>query len=245
MTTTSSTEQRTGTRVRAWDLPTRVFHWLLVFCLISAWVSFRYAEVLGDFNMRWHRWNGYAVLVLLVFRLIWGFVGSSTSRWSAFVRWPWIAAQYALDLMRGRDRHYLGHNPLGTYMILALLAAVAVQAGLGLFTVEHNDTGAFGPLYRLVSEASYKKLSHWHLWTFYYVVLPLIVLHIVANTLYGLIKNDPLISAMVTGQKPASSFEDAPEAVIVTQVWLRAFVSLLAAAVVVFGGILLLGGRLL
>jgi cytochrome b len=245
MNTDTQAAAHTPGRVRVWDIPTRLFHWTLLFCIASAWVSFRYSEAIGDETMRWHRWNGYAILILLVFRVIWGFAGSSTSRWSAFVRWPWTAAGYALDLARGRDRHYLGHNPLGTYMILGLLAAVGVQAGLGLFTVEHNDTGAYGPLYRIVSEATYKMLSRWHLWTFYWVVLPLIALHIIANTIYAFVKKDPLIRAMVTGDKPAGDYEDASEANIVANVSMRAFACLLAAIVLVFGSIALLGGRLL
>ena len=229
--------------VRAWDIPTRVFHWSLVFCIFSAWASFQYAEKLGDPTMQWHRYNGYAVLVLLVFRLLWGFVGSSTSRWSAFVTWPWHAAGYGLDLLRGRDRHYLGHNPLGTYMILALLALVGAQSSLGLFVVEHNDT-TWGPLYKLVSETNQKLVHRWHIWSFYWLLLPVIGAHIVANTLYGFVKKDPLIRAMVTGKKPAGKYEDQAEAVIVAQVWARAIGCLAAAVAIVLGGIAALGGKL-
>ena len=190
-----------GARVRAWDLPTRVFHWTLVGLLISAWASHRFSEVFADNTMQWHRYNGYAILIALVWRLLWGFAGSSTSRWSAFVSGPWTAARYAFDLSRGRDRNYLGHNPLGAYMILALLGAVALQATLGLMTVEHNDV-TWGPLYRLVSEETYKRITYFHVRLFNNLIMPLVVLHITANLLYGLIKKDPLIRAMVTGSKP-------------------------------------------
>jgi cytochrome b len=233
-----------GESVKVWDWPTRAFHWSLVFCIVSAYVSWRWSEKFGDFLLVWHRWNGYAILVLLEFRLLWGFFGSSTAKFSSFVRWPWDAAKYGLDLLRGRDRHYLGHNPLGTWMIVALLCAVMAQGVLGLFTVEHNDSGAYGPLYRIVSEATYKKLSHWHLWVFYWVILPLVGLHIVANTLYGLVKKDPLITAMVTGKKPAGAYEDAAEATIPANVGSRAALCLLAAVVFVLGIIRLLGGRI-
>jgi cytochrome b len=231
--------------VGAWDIPTRLFHWTLVFCIGSAWVSFRYAEVFGDHLLKWHRWNGYAILVLLVWRLLWGFAGSSTSRFSAFVTWPWRAAGYGMDLLRGRDRHFLGHNPLGAYMILALLTVVSVQAGLGLFTVEHNDSGAYGPLYRIVSEATYKKLSHWHLWAFYWMLLPLIAAHITANVLYGVVKKDPLIRAMITGRKPAADYEDGKAVLIGEGVTRTALLCLFAAIIFVFGGITVLGGRIL
>ena len=229
--------------VRAWDLPTRVFHWTLVTLLISAYVSFRFSEVFADHTLKWHRYNGYAILVLLVWRMLWGFVGSSTSRWSAFVRWPWVAAGYAFDLLRGRDRHYLGHNPLGSWMILAVLAALAGQATLGLFTVEHNDA-YWGPLYKLVSEARQKQLSWLHTQVFYYGLLPLLAAHITANVLYGLIKKDPLIRAMVTGKKPAGVYEDQAEARIVSQPMMLAFTCLGVAAVIVLGSIVVLGGKL-
>jgi cytochrome b len=220
------------TLVRAWDLPTRVFHWSLVTLIISAFVSFRFSEVFGDNTLKWHRYNGYAVLVLLVWRVLWGVVGSSTSRWSAFVRWPWVAAGYAWDLVRGRAPHYL-----------AVLGVVAGQAALGLFTVEHNDA-YWGPLYKTVSEATQKQLSHWHVRGFYYALLPLLGLHIVANILYGLVKKDPLIRAMVTGSKPAAPYRDQSEAVIVGWPVTRALACLLVAGGVVGGAIVGLGGKL-
>jgi cytochrome b len=229
--------------VQAWDLPTRLFHWSLVLSLLCAWLSYRYANALGDHNLVWHKWNGYFILTLLVWRLIWGFTGSATSRLASFVTWPWEAARYGLDLVRGRDRHFLGHNPLGTYMIMALFAAVGAQAMIGLFTVEHNDLTA-GPLYRLVSEPTWQKLSKWHLWTFYWVILPLIGIHITANTLYGLVKKDPLIRAMVTGKKPEADYEDSSGIAIAPGTNRKALIVLAAAIVIVLGGIRLLGGRI-
>jgi cytochrome b len=233
------------TTVRVWDLPTRIFHWTLVLLIFCAWASWRFSEMLGDYLLVWHRWNGKAILVLLVWRVLWGFAGSSTSRFSTFVRWPWAAADYGLDLARGRDRHFLGHNPLGAYMILALLGAVGVQGTLGLFTVEHNDSGAYGPLYRIVSEPTWKQLSIWHRWWFYWVVLALVPLHILANVLYGVVKKEPLITAMISGRKPQGDYEDADEAELVARPIARAFMCLVAAAAAVFGGIVLAGGRLL
>jgi cytochrome b len=228
--------------VRAWDLPTRVFHWTLVLLIASAWVSFQFSEALGDLSLKWHRWNGYAILILIVFRILWGFVGSSTSRFVNFVRWPWTAAGYGLDLVRGRDRHFLGHNPLGTYMILALLAAVSAQGVLGLYTLEHNELVA-GPLKVTASEGWVSLASYLHV-RGYNVILALVGLHIVANSLYGIVKKDPLIRAMITGKKPALDYEDGREAVITGAPMLRAFVCLIAAACIVFGTIILLGGKL-
>jgi cytochrome b len=236
--------QTSAPRVRAWDWPTRMFHWSLVFCIISAWASSEFAEKLGDPTLKWHRYNGYAILILITFRLIWGVVGSSTSRWAAFLTWPWTAAAYGLDLVRGKNRHFLGHNPLGTYMILGLLGIVSLQGLIGLGVVEHNDV-TWGPLYKLFSEERQKFLTHWHTRIFQWFILPLVAFHIIANTLYGLIKKDPLIRAMITGTKPAAAYEDQREAVLVNNVGLRAAISFALATAIVLGGIVALGGKLL
>jgi cytochrome b len=231
-------------RVRAWDSPTRLFHWLLAFLVLLAWASWRYSEAIGDPTLKLHRWNGMTILVLIVFRLLWGFLGSSTSRFSAWLWWPWTAAGYGLRLLRGETPLYLTHNPLGSYMILALLGAVTLQAMLGLFTVEHNDITA-GPLYRLVSEETREIVSRWHLWLFYWVILALVAVHVLANVWYGVAKKEPLIRAMITGNKPAAPYLDAPEAAIVARPLLRGLVCLALAAAIVFGTIIALGGKFL
>jgi cytochrome b len=229
--------------VRAWDLPTRVFHWSLVLLMLCSWATFQYSEVIGDHRLVWHKRSGYAVLILVVWRLIWGFVGSSTSRFSGFIRGPGAALAYARDLVAGRSRHFLGHNPLGALMVLVLLALVGAQAAMGLFTVEHNDLTA-GPLYRLVDEETQKLLSRWHRRAVYWFLIPAIVLHVTANVLYGLAKKDPLIRAMITGRKHAAPYEDAAEADVVRRPLIRAVGVLILAAALVLGGILALGGRL-
>jgi cytochrome b len=229
--------------VEAWDLPTRLFHWTLVALIVSAWVSYEFSEALGDIDLVWHRWNGLAALTLIVWRLLWGIAGSPTARFASFVRGPSAALGYARALLAGKLPRYLGHNPLGAYMVLALLAAVAAQGTLGLFAVDDNDlTG--GPLYRLVSEATNKWATRWHAWSFNYVILTLAAVHITANALYGLVKKEPLIRAMVTGRKPASHYEDANGAWIVARPLLRAAICLVIAAAIVAGSILSLGGRL-
>jgi cytochrome b len=230
-------------RVRVWDWPTRAFHWSLVLAIGSAWVSAEFAGKLGDPTLKWHRWNGYAILVLLVFRLIWGVVGSSTSRIGGFFHSPSATIGYGLALIRGRTVHYLGHNPLGSVMILLLLAAVTIQAVLGLYTLEHNEITA-GPLKRTISDAMTDRVSWLHVRGFN-VILALAAIHILANSLYGLVKRDPLVKAMITGRKPAKPFVDAPEMQPAGRLGLRAALSLLCAIVIVFGGITLLGGRIL
>jgi cytochrome b len=202
-----------SSRVHVWDLPTRIFHWLLVTLIFCAWASYEFNEVFGDTSLLWHRMNGYAILVLVIWRLLWGVAGSPTSRFANFLVWPWNAARYGLDLIRGRDRHFLGHNPLGSYMIIALLALVATQAILGLFSTEHNSV-TWGPLSFLISEERSELLTKYHEWMFENVLLVFIGAHIVANVLYRLVKKDQLIEAMVIGTKPAGDYEDQRLAVV-------------------------------
>jgi cytochrome b len=197
-----------STRIRVWDLPTRLFHWLLVGLIVCAWASYEFSHKIGDTGMLWHRLNGYAIIVLVLWRLLWGVAGSPASRFVNFVVWPWTAARYGIDLIHGRDRHFLGHNPLGSYMIIALLVGVAVQGMLGLFSTEHNSV-TWGPLSHLVSESASEWYTKTHDWFFENVLLFLIGAHIVANVFYRLVKKDPLIEAMVTGSKPAGDYEDA------------------------------------
>lgn len=139
-----------GERTLAWDGPTRLFKWALVLLVFDGWLSNSY----GDGYPYWHKWNGYAALVLIVFRLLWGFVGGSTARFSAFVAAPRRAFAYGLALLRGRNPRYLGHNPLGGWMVVALLAAVGLQATTGLFSADADRLIIEGPLAGRVSDAA-------------------------------------------------------------------------------------------
>lgn len=235
-----------GAERRVWDLPTRLFHWALVLLVASAWASSHYAAELKDVTLRWHRWNGYALLVLLTWRLIWGVVGSPASRFSSFVASPAAALRYGLDVARGNARRFLGHNPLGAWMVVALILAVLGQAVLGLFTVEHDDL-ANGPLARLVDESLWKPIRRWHHFIFDRLILPLAALHIAANLFYGLVKREPLVRAMVTGVKPAGDYEDAMKLSTDADTGsplLRAFICLAAAGALVFTPLLAFGGKL-
>ena len=249
MTLSAPSESATAATktVRAWDLPTRVFHWTLVSLVVFAWASFEFSERLADPTLFWHRMNGYAILTLVVWRLLWGLVGSSTSRFSAFVQAPHRALGYGVALLRGTSPHYLGHNPLGAYMILALLAVLAAQAGLGLVSEEHNQT-TWGPLYFLVPEALRPRVTKLHGQLFHYGILVLVAAHVTANVLYGLVKKDPLIRAMITGSKPAlgprDGYADQPELAPRRNTLLAALACLVIAASLVLGTVLALGGKL-
>jgi cytochrome b len=229
--------------VKAWDWPTRAFHWTLVTCILIAWFSFQFADNIGDPTLRLHRWNGYFILILITFRVIWGFVGSSTSRFSAFITWPWNALRYGIQSFTGRGASYLGHNPLGAWMIVALLVAVTIQGTLGLFSLEHNELVA-GPLKRLVSHETSVSITKLHVFGFN-IILGLVALHVLANMLYQVVKGDPLIGAMLTGKKPDGDYVDQNEAVIAENVGTRALVCFVIAIVIVFGTITALGGRIL
>lgn len=232
---------RPGT-VRAWDAPTRLFKWSLVALVALAWVSHRY----GDVTLTWHKLNGYAVLILIVFRVLWGFVGSSTARFRAWVSSPFCALSYGVGLLKGTRRPYLSHNPLGAWMIIALLLFVGAEGVAGLFTVDSN--GIFGgPFANLdpLSDPSplQRQLSRFHHQAFN-ILLGLVALHVAVNLFYQFVKNDPIIRAMITGRKPVEDFADQAEMHTPPHLWLRAILCFAVAAALVVGTIKLSGGTL-
>lgn len=238
MTEVTSAQART---VAAWDLPTRLFHWSLVTLIVLSWVSRKY----GDAGLVWHTWNGYAILVLIVWRLIWGVTGSSTARFKSFFYAPWHAARYAVDFALRRPRHFLGHNPLGGAVVFAILGIVGLQAVLGLFSFYYEDesNNGKGPLANLISEAAGVTVTTLHEKVFDLIVA-VAALHILANLLYLVWKGENLVKAMISGRKAERpDYEDEPEAKLAGTA--RAALALLAAIVLVFGGILALGGKVL
>jgi cytochrome b len=223
--------------VVAWDLPTRLFHWTLVTLIALAWVSRKY----GDANLVWHTWNGYAILVLVVWRVLWGFVGSSTARFVNFFHWPWTAARYGLDFVARRPRHYLGHNPLGGSVVFLMLGLVGLQGLLGLFSYDDHTSNAGGPLAGRVADATWAAATKWHLQVFD-ALLAVIALHLIANMAYLVWRGENLIKPMITGRKTAAEFEDMAEARVVGGA--KALACLAIAIAIVLGGIRLAGGRL-
>ncbi|MGD8366543.1 MAG: cytochrome b/b6 domain-containing protein [Desulfobacterales bacterium] len=191
-----------GRRVRVWDLPTRLFHWLLV--LLVA-VSFVTGEIGGAW-MQYHVWSGCAIFGLLAFRIMWGFWGGRYARFSAFVRGPKAVLRYARAFwQKGSERH-LGHNPLGGWSVLAMLAALLVQAATGLFS--NDDIFTEGPLYPWVSKATSDWLTTIHRLN-QEILLVLVAVHVAAVLFYLIFKRDNLIGPMFTGcirwQEPAES----------------------------------------
>lgn len=210
--------------LRVWDLPTRVFHWALVALIAAAWLT-------SEFGMiEWHAWIGQAALALVVYRLIWGVIGSQTAQFWNFVRGPGAVRAYGKSLLAGKSPAVLGHNPLGGLMILALLGLVAVQAILGLFA--NDDIYFDGPLRHLVSKSVSDLLTGLHE-TVFNILIAAVCVHVAAAVFYLIFKRENLIRAMITGRK------DWPEPhprVRFTPAWL-AVPALAAAAALVWAAV--------
>lgn len=181
-----------ATEVRVWDWPVRLTHWAFVACLAVSWWS---AEQRA---MDWHRYSGYALLGLLVFRIYWGLFGSSSARFASFVHGPGNVVSYIRGAREHRDA---GHNPLGGWSVAAMLTLLLAQVLIGLF-VSDVDGLESGPLSHLVSFGTSRTLAEIHE-TVFNVVLGLVVLHVAAILFYLLAKRDNLIVAMLTGRRRA------------------------------------------
>jgi len=179
---------------RVWDLPTRLFHWLLVVLIVMLYATGEYDLL----DMRWHFWAGYATLVLIAFRLLWGVFGSHTSRFSDFVRGPRVVADYVRSLLSPRRKLGIGHNPLGGWSVLALLLCVTVQCITGLFSSDELDSD--GPFVARVSARTVKLMTRLHHWN-QNLLLILIGVHVAAVLLYLLLRHENLIGPMISGRK--------------------------------------------
>jgi cytochrome b len=197
----------TPARVAIWDWPTRIIHWLIVILVAFCWWT---AEQ-GALGL--HEMAGEALVGLVAFRLIWGVIGSSTARFSHFLRGPRAIAAYVAELRHGRTRHaVIGHNPLGGWSVAGMLGLLGLDVGLGLFAVD-VDGDQPGPFAGLVSFDQGRAIAHWHHWVFN-LLLGLIVLHLTAIAFYAVVRRDNLIGPMVTGRKsvtaPAQPMMQAP-----------------------------------
>jgi cytochrome b len=175
-----------ATGIRVWDLPTRLFHWLLVALFAFSWYS---AE---NGLMDWHRRSGLTLLALIAFRLIWGVIGGSTARFAHFVRGPGAIFRYLRGAPAG-----IGHNPLGGLSVIALLALLVVQIVAGLYAVD-VDSLESGPLSDAVSFETGRQAAHIHHLCFN-VLLALSALHI-ATILFYRLRGRNLVTPMLTGR---------------------------------------------
>ncbi len=206
--------------IRVWDAPTRLFHWAIVLLLSTSWLTQH------ENWMALHYLSGYSIITLLLFRLVWGFIGSDTARFSGFLRSPIAALRHLAHLHRREPDTEIGHNAAGGWMVLLLLALLAVQAATGLFA---NDDGANeGPLAGSVSKDWSDWLSHIHAVNFFYIKLA-IAAHVMAVLLYALLKRQNLVGPMVVGHKLLPAGTAPPK---LASPW-RALVVLVAAGAAV------------
>ena len=191
-----------GARVRIWDLPVRLTHWGVAALFALQWWT-------GETGrLQWHRWAGYTMIGLLVFRLLWGVLGSSTARFASFVRGPRAVFAYVRKLAgHGDGRFRIGHNPLGGWSVVLMLALLVVEAGLGLFAVDADGVES-GPLASHVSFETGRVLAHRHALVFD-VLLWVVGLHVLAAGFYLAVRRDNLITPMVTGSRRGET-SDAP-----------------------------------
>jgi cytochrome b len=178
-------------KVVVWDLPTRLFHWLTVVLVLAAYVTWRL-----DW-MDWHAVAGEAVLALVLFRLIWGLMGSETARFSRFLSSPRTACLHLGRVFRSEPDGQIGHNPAGGWMVLVLLALLLGEVLTGV--VLNNDVANEGPLTEIVPASFLNAITHLHamLWD---ALLAAVALHVMAIVLYAA-KGHHLVRPMLTGRK--------------------------------------------
>lgn len=211
--------------VRVWDAPVRLVHWSLVGLIAWSWWS----GTEGGLTMTWHMRSGYAILTLLLFRLVWGFIGGRHARFRDFLYAPRAVAAYTRTLFSRQAHLYAGHNPVGGVSALLMMLCILVQAVTGLFA--SDDVLTEGPLYGLIDKATSDWLTTVHFYNFY-VLLALVGVHVAAILFYRVWKRENLVGAMITGCKnlppelaPAGETRGTP---------LRALAALLASAALVY-----------
>jgi cytochrome b len=188
--------------VRVWDLPTRLFHWALAICIVLGIVFVK----IGGNAIQWHAYCGYAALALILFRVIWGFVGSWHARFTNFIPSP----STLIAFLRGQVDGGLGHNPLGALSVIALLGVILIQALTGLFA--DDDIFFQGPLAKYVSNSTVALLTSIHRFN-QYLIFALVGLHIAAISYYYFAKRENLVGPMVTGDKLITTTQKLQETV--------------------------------
>jgi cytochrome b len=178
-----------------WDLPLRLFHWLLVLLVASQIVT----AFIGGNAMQFHALGGYAILTLILFRILWGLVGGTHARFGDFVRGPRTVIAYARSSGSGTHVAHRGHNPLGGWSVVAMLSSLLLQASTGLFA--NDDVMLEGPLVKHVSGTVSGIATGVHEVNAF-VLLTLISIHIATVLFYLFGKNENLIVPMITGRKP-------------------------------------------
>jgi cytochrome b len=186
---------------RVWDLPTRIFHWLVVVLVAFSILSAH----LGGNWLDWHMRSGILILSLVVFRILWGFIGPHHARFANFVRAPSAVLAYVRAMRDGNaavTTTQAGHNPLGALSVIAIIAVLLLQATTGLFSNE-DSMGSEGPLAKYVSGATSDFITRIHKID-QFVIYVLIALHLGAILYYAIARRDNLVRPMLTGDKPVA-----------------------------------------
>jgi cytochrome b len=181
--------------VRVWDLPTRLFHWLLAAAVVGSVASVK----IGGAAMVWHFRFGYVVLTLVCFRLLWGVLGGRWSRFASFIYAPGTVVRYLRGRSAPAEHLDIGHSPTGAASVFALLGILAAQLGTGL--VADDEIANQGPLYKFVSSETALTATSWHKSWGQWLLLGLVALHIAAILFYLLKKHTNLITPMLRGDK--------------------------------------------
>jgi cytochrome b len=219
-----SDDRSRPTAVRIWDLPTRVFHWVLAASVVASVVSAK----IGGNAMAWHFRLGYLAMALLAFRLLWGVVGGRWSRFAAFAYGPAAVLRFLRGQAGPHDRFEVGHNPLGALSVFALLALLIAQVATGL--VADDEIANVGPLNRFVSGATASLATGWHHRWGQGLLLALLGLHVAAILWYRFGKGVDLIGPMVGGDKMLPAATPASRDDLGTRLLAIALVALCAGA---------------
>lgn len=214
-------------KIKVWDLPTRIFHWGMVCLLALLWWSADAGE------MQWHQIFAYSLLILIGFRILWGLIGSDTARFSHFVYHPKVVLDYLRSIRTKGMSVVLGHNPVGGYMVIALIGIISLQLVTGLFATD--DIFTEGPLYNYVSSDTSGFLTWLHKTNFNLILL-LSAIHVLAVIIHAM-KGDKLVGAMISGYKKVSKVafsSSAKSELRFKSEWL-ALVLFTVCAAVVFG----------
>lgn len=181
--------------VRVWDLPTRLFHWLLAATVVGSVVTAK----IGGNAAEWHFRLGYLVFTLLAFRVLWGLFGGRWSRFANFIYTPSTLLRYVRGQGRPDEHLDVGHSPLGAGSVFALLAMLAAQVGSGLFA--DDEIANAGPMVKFVSSATSSALTSWHKNFGQWIIIALVVLHVGAILFYRFKRGRDLVGPMLSGDK--------------------------------------------
>ncbi|MCF2947868.1 cytochrome b/b6 domain-containing protein [Paraglaciecola aquimarina] len=179
-------------QIKVWDLATRLFHWVLVLNIFLAWYT------IENRMIELHEIAGHSLLALLVFRVLWGVIGSSTARFTQFIKYPRVAIRYLINSVKFSTPHSTGHNPAGGWMVIVMLVILGFQVISGMLS--NNDLGFSGALSDYVSKGMSDTFTQLHSLSFDFILF-IVWIHLVAVFFYVLVKKDNLVKAMFSGDK--------------------------------------------